>query len=63
MKRLLLCIAGIMLLSAFSSCKKKIDKRKEDYVLAIMVNGSWFLENYTENGIDNTADFKDHVFK
>lgn len=45
------------------SCKKTIDQLKEQYVLGVMTTGQWFLENYTENGVDNTADFKDYKFQ
>lgn len=57
---LLLVFAGLMVTS---SCKKFIDKQKEDYVLGIMTDGRWFLSNYTEYGVDKTSDFASYEFQ
>lgn len=63
MKSVLFLSAGILIMTSLSSCKKSIEKQKEDYLLGVMTNGRWFLESYVENGIDNTADFKDYEFQ
>ena len=47
----------------FFSCKKAIQDEKEKYVLGVMTSGRWFLENYTENGNDNTFDFIAYQFQ
>lgn len=57
---LLLVFAGLV---ATSSCKKFIDKQKEDYVLGIMTDGRWYLSNYTEYGVDKTSDFVSYEFQ
>src|SRR5690349_21663548 len=58
----LIAISAFLGLVLFS-CKKTIEQQKEQYVLGVMTSGQWFLENYTENGVDNTADFKDYKFQ
>lgn len=63
MKSILLFSVAILLVNSFSSCKKSIDQRKEDYVLSVMTNGRWFLESYVENGVDNTVDFLGYEFQ
>ena len=61
MKPLLLFVfAGLL---ATSSCKKFIDQQKEDYVLGIMTDGRWYLQNYTEYGVDKTSDFASYEFQ
>jgi hypothetical protein len=47
----------------FSSCKKTIQDQKEKYVLSVLTSGTWFLQNYTENGNDNTFDFITYEFQ
>jgi hypothetical protein len=53
----------ISLCLMFFSCKKAIQDQKEKYVLSVMTSGRWFLENYTENGNDNTFDFISYQFQ
>lgn len=54
---------AVLLLITLSSCKKTIDQQKEDYVLSVLTDGTWFLQNYTENDADNTYDFIQYDFK
>ena len=63
MKNSLLIAASVFLLTASFSCKKAIDKQKEDYVLDVLTNGRWFLDNYTENYLDYTYDFMQYEFQ
>lgn len=45
------------------SCKKAIQDQKEKYVLGVMTTGRWYLENYTEYGLDKTFDFIAYEFQ
>jgi hypothetical protein len=63
MKIILRILIILCLLAPSLSCKKSIDKVKEDYVLAVLTNGRWFLDNYTENDIDITYTFSEYEFK
>lgn len=63
MKHLLLVLAFVWPATSFLSCKKVIEDKKKEYVLQIMTNGRWYLENYIDNGNDNTADFKNYEFQ
>lgn len=63
MKAFLLISVTVFLGTSFFSCKKTVEKQKENYVLGVLTDGHWFLENYTENGIDNTADFIEYEFQ
>ncbi|MEO5997229.1 MAG: hypothetical protein ABIN89_10830 [Chitinophagaceae bacterium] len=63
MKTSLLITVGVFLSMSIQSCKKTIDKQKENYVLDVLTNGRWFLENYTENYFDYTYDFMEYEFQ
>jgi hypothetical protein len=63
MKTSLLIIASVFLGATLFSCKKTIDKQKEDYVMNVLTNGRWYLENYTENYLDYTFDFMEFEFQ
>lgn len=58
----LIAFAGLLATSMLS-CKKFVDKQKEDYVLGIMTDGRWYLGNYTEYGADKTVDFAGYDFQ
>lgn len=55
------CLSCIFM--SIISCKKTIDQQKENYVLGVLTEGRWFLENYTENDVDNTSDFQAYEFQ
>jgi len=60
MRRLL----PLLLLSLLSiSCKKAIEKKKEQVVMDAITNGLWLVDLYTENGIIMTSDFAGYEFK
>lgn len=63
MKKFFLCIIIVLPVITLLSCKKSIDNQKENYVLGVMTKGVWFLENYVEDGVDVTDQFKDYVFQ
>ena len=63
MKKLaLLFFLGSCLLGT-PSCKKFVDKQKENYLLGIMTDGRWYLQTYSENGVDNTYLFSTYEFQ
>ena len=45
------------------SCKKTIEKLKEDYILDVMVDGQWRVTQYNDNGIDRLATFSPYRFQ
>ncbi len=51
------------LLISLASCKKVIDKAKEDAVINIMVDGQWFITKYLKANIDVTNDFTGYKFQ
>ena len=63
MKKLaLLFFLGSCLLAA-PSCKKFVDKQKENYLLGIMTDGRWYLQLYKENGVDSSYLFSTYEFQ
>jgi hypothetical protein len=56
MKKLFL-LFSVLLLVAGSSCKKAIEQKQEDLLYQIITNGRWYVEQYTDNTKDVTADF------
>ena len=63
MKRILLYILVAVCLVGNSSCKKAIDKEKENIVLNLMTSGRWYLEKITEQGFDITSDYAGYEFQ
>lgn len=45
------------------SCKKFVDKQKENYLLGIMTDGRWYLQSYAEGGIDYSYLFSTYEFQ
>ena len=60
MKKLLL---PLLLLVLFGSCKKAIEKKKEDLVIAAMVSGQWTVTNFVYNSNTITSDFSAYKFQ
>ncbi len=56
MKKSLLTLSVILLLGG-ASCKKAIEQKQEDLLYQIITNGRWYVENYTADTVDVTADF------
>lgn len=54
---------SICLICALFSCKKTVDNLKADYVLGVLTNGRWFLDNYTLNDVDITSNFSEYEFQ
>ena len=63
MKTLIRSLIGVCFVVAVFSCKKSIDKLKEDYVLGVLTGGRWFLDNYTLNDTDITYNFSEYEFQ
>ena len=63
MKKAALLILMATCLFVIPSCKKFVDKQKENYILNIMTNGRWYLDFYKENGVDQTALFTGYEFQ
>lgn len=56
---LIICLLFI----SFTSCKKTIDKVKENAVIDIMVTGQWYVAKYLKANTDVTADFSGYKFQ
>lgn len=56
---LIICLLCI----SFTSCKKTIDKAKENAVINIMVTGQWYVAKYLKANTDVTADFAGYKFR
>lgn len=56
-------IAVVASLFALPACKKFIDQQKENYLLKLMTDGRWYLQTYSENGVDNTVLFSGYEFQ
>ena len=52
-----------LLIISFTSCKKAIDKVKENAVIDIMVTGQWYVAKYLKASTDVTADFSGYKFQ
>lgn len=63
MKKAALLILMASCLFVVPSCKKFIDKQKENYLLNIITNGRWYLDSYIEDGVDQTALFTGYEFQ
>ena len=63
MRRILLYILVGLCVTGGFSCKKVIDRQKENLVMSLMTNGRWYLETITENGFDITYQFSGYEFQ
>ncbi|HEY0434288.1 MAG TPA: hypothetical protein VGC95_10475, partial [Chitinophagaceae bacterium] len=50
-------------ITAFSSCKKVIEKREQNAIESAMTNGEWAITSFLRNGQDLTADFSAYKFQ
>lgn len=45
------------------SCKKAIEKKKEELVISAMTNGRWYVEEYIAGSTNVTAEFSGYEFQ
>lgn len=45
------------------SCKKAIEKKKENIIVDAMTSGQWKVASFIQDGQDLTADFSGYAFK
>ncbi|MBC7849146.1 MAG: hypothetical protein H7Y31_05400 [Chitinophagaceae bacterium] len=62
MKNLIPILALVALFSA-SSCKKKIEDKKQDIIMTAITDGTWIVEQYFEETTNISSDFVDYDFK
>lgn len=60
MKKFIPAVALILLLG---SCKKTIDKMKENAVISAMTDGQWVITNFVKDGAVITNDFSGYKFQ
>jgi hypothetical protein len=57
-------LAGLLLLLTLSfSCKKAIERKKEQIVIDAIINGVWLVDYYSEAGLARTEEFEGFEFK
>ena len=52
-----------LLMTLSFSCKKAIERKKEQIVIDAITNGVWFVEYYAEAGLVKTGEFEGFEFK
>lgn len=62
MKKALLLAPIILLFSAFG-CKKAVEDIKKNYVIDVMTNGRWYVEQFKDGSVEVTADFAGYEFQ
>jgi hypothetical protein len=60
MKKVIIACSLILILA---SCKKSIDKLKENAVISAMTDGQWVITNFVDNGTVVTTDFSAYKFQ
>lgn len=63
MKTLLPLLLVLLTLATATSCKKWLDKKKEEMALSIMTGGDWYVEEYLEDSVNITSGFADYLFR
>lgn len=58
-----LVFTALLFLPFLFSCKKTIDKKKEDLVIAAMTSGRWYVEEYLAGSNNVTAEFNGYEFQ
>ncbi len=56
-------LAFILIVIAFTGCKKTIENAQEDALIQIMTNGQWTVTSYKKGSDDVTADFSGYKFQ
>lgn len=62
MKKTLFLAIVALVVSTFG-CKKAVEDVKRNYVLDIMTNGRWYVEQFKEGTTDVTGDFTGYEFQ
>ena len=62
MKKVLFLATIILFIGAFG-CKKAVEDIKRNYVIDIMTNGRWYVEQFKEGSTEVTADFAGYEFQ
>ena len=60
MKKVIIAFSLVLILG---SCKKTIDKLKENAVISAMTDGQWVITNFVKNGTVITPDFSAYKFQ
>jgi|SRR5689334_14271306 hypothetical protein len=63
MKKPVLILSLIVVISALPACKKTIQKKQEDLIIKAMTDGQWTVTSFTENGTDITTNFTGYKFQ
>ncbi|MEJ7735835.1 MAG: hypothetical protein WKF97_00300 [Chitinophagaceae bacterium] len=56
-------LAAALCMITFASCKKMISKQVHNYIVNLVTNGHWYLEEFIENGNNKTAEFAIYEFQ
>jgi hypothetical protein len=56
-------IVLLLIVPAVFSCKKLIEKKKEDVVIDAITNGRWFVKEYRAASLYVTAEFNGYEFQ
>jgi hypothetical protein len=62
-RRLPLSLFFVFVLFSMLSCKKAIEKKKQEMVMDAITNGTWMIEQYLEGTNNVTSDFLDYNFQ
>lgn len=60
-KRLVLIL--LLFVPLLFSCKKTIEKKQQDVVMAAIVSGRWYVSEYLEGATNVTAEFEGYEFQ
>lgn len=56
-------ILVLLILPFLFSCKKYIEQKEEQAVIASVTNGYWYVQEYLQNDSNITASFSGYLFK
>jgi len=54
---------AVVVMCILTSCKKFVDKQKENFVLSVMTNGQWRISRFVEAGDTITTQFSSYSFQ
>jgi hypothetical protein len=57
------CLAVILVCLFSFSCKKTVDKKKEQIIMNAITSGYWKVELYAEDGVAMTDSYTEYEFK
>lgn len=58
-----LAFTALLFLPLFFACKKAVDKKKQDLVIAAMTSGRWYVQEYITGSTNVTAEFDGYEFQ